>query len=108
MSLKKSDKTPHRANSARLCLIYRSKLSLQLSEENYMFLLASKLKARAVNADELHFAHGQPRLNLVGPSEVGGSEVEPNAAVAPGTYAPARSYEPRLSKDVGLVKRIKG
>jgi hypothetical protein len=79
LSRKKSDKAPHSATMEDCVSYTKQMLSRHLSEEHYMFLLASKLQVRgASHADELHFAPGEPRLNFVERLGLRGREAEPN------------------------------
>lgn len=67
ISRKKSDKVPHRP-TVEDCASYADRiLSLNLPEEHYIFLLASKLQARAWNTHEMYFTSGKPLLNFAEP-----------------------------------------
>jgi hypothetical protein len=67
ISWKKSGETP-RPSTVEDCVSCTGQmLSLHLSEKHYMFLLASKLRTRASNANQRHFTPGEPQLNSVEP-----------------------------------------
>jgi hypothetical protein len=62
---KKSDKAAHRATVEGFVSHSEQMLSPRLSEEHYMFLLASKPQAKVWSADGLHFAPGEPQFKVV-------------------------------------------
>lgn len=108
ISWKESDKAPHRATWEDCDSYTEQMLSLHLPEEHYMFLLASKLQAKAWNANELHFRPDEPQLNLVVPSGIREREVEPNAGgCARNAHRRGLTGREIVEDEVGPVKRSK-